>query len=111
MIWEGSARESRPQHITSFSSFYVYRLHLSAFSVRNVRRSATRSFCNSLCVRQILSLFAKPVLPPYVLQAEEERKRKEEQEQRDHEEYLKMKVFFSVDEEGHDAADVEEDVS
>lgn len=34
------------------------------------------------------------------VQAEEERIRKEEQEKREHEEYLKMKEMFSVDEEG-----------
>ena len=44
------------------------------------------------------------------LQAAEEQRLKEEQAQRDHEEYLKLKETFTVDEEGTDAVE-EQDVS
>ena len=43
------------------------------------------------------------------LQAAEEQRLKEEQAQREHEEYLKMKEAFTVDEEGTDAIE-EQDV-
>ena len=45
-----------------------------------------------------------------VLQAAEEQRLKEEQAQREHEEYLKMKEEFSVEEEGTDAVE-EQDVN
>jgi len=43
-------------------------------------------------------------------QEAEEKRLKEEQEQREHEEYLKMKEAFTVDEEGTDAVE-EQDVN
>lgn len=46
----------------------------------------------------------------FVMQAAEEERLKEEQAIREHEEYLKMKEAFSVDEEGVDAQE-QEDVS
>jgi len=46
----------------------------------------------------------------YLLQAAEEQRLKEEQAQREHEEYLKMKEEFSVEEEGTDAVE-EQDVN
>lgn len=51
------------------------------------------------------------LLMMFLLQAEEERKRKEEQERREHEEYLKLKEAFTVDEEGQQDMEADLDVS
>ena len=44
-------------------------------------------------------------------QEEEERVRKAEEERKEHEEYLKLKEMFSVDEEGTHEEDMSADVS
>ena len=47
----------------------------------------------------------------YQFQEEEEKLRKEEEERREHEEYLKMKAMFSVEEEGESEQTGDLDVS
>lgn len=50
------------------------------------------------------------ILAPLCLQEEEERKAREEQAQREHEEYLKLKEAFVVEEEGVGETMTEEQV-
>lgn len=57
------------------------------------------------------NLFLQKIVTDFNWQAEEERKLKEEQERREHEEYLKMKEMFSVDEEGESEQAGDLDVS
>ena len=50
------------------------------------------------------------VITLYVVQEAEEQKRKEEEEKREHEEYLKLKEAFTVEEEGHEQVLTETEV-